>query len=240
MTARAWDRAAAAPDGAGGHLVLLDGRELRLPDGTRLRIDAAPLAAAIAAEWNEAGGGGRGGTYSFADLTLTRLAATETAQVAADPAGAIETLLRAADTDMLCYRASTPETLVRRQHAVWQPFLDWIEQEAGAAFVVTEGVMPAGQPEAVAAALRPWLARLDAGALAALLAIVPALGSLVLGLAVLDGRIGPSEAARIACLEAEWEAELWGEPETWRQARDRLAAELTTVRRFLDLRAETA
>ena len=145
MTAtRSWERAEAAADGT----ILLDRRELRLPEGGTLRLGSAPLAAAIAAEWNAAGGGARGGLYDLADLTLTRLAATEQLQVAPDPAATIETLLRAADTDMLCYRASTPAPLVRRQASVWQPFLDWIATETGAVFRVTEGVMPAAQPDA--------------------------------------------------------------------------------------------
>ena len=232
---RNWERAEAV-DGR----ILLDGRPLRLPDGGELRVAGAPLAAAIAAEWNAAGGGVRGGAYRFTDLTLTRLAATASLQVLADRAGTIEALLRAADTDMLCYRAHAPAPLVRRQQAVWQPFLDWIEAETGAAFRVTEGVMPAGQPDAVATALRPALERLDAASLAALLAVVPALGSVVLGMAFLAGRIGLAQAAAVATLEAEWEAEQWGEAETWRAARDRLEADLACVQHFLELCADAA
>lgn len=232
---RSWDRAEAA-DGT----ILLDGRALSLPEGGTLRIAQAALAHAIAAEWNAAGGGRRGGAYDIADLTLTRLAATEQLQVAPDRAATIGTLLRAADTDMLCYRAGTPPGLVRRQDAVWQPHLDWIEADTGARFRLTEGVMPAAQPNEVGEALRPVLERLDAGALAALLAAVPALGSLVLGLALVARRVGAAGAAAIATLEAEWEAGLWGEPETWHATRDRLAADLAEVQRFLALRAGTA
>ena len=232
---RNWERAEAI-----GGKILLDGRELRLPEGGALRIDRPGLAAAIAAEWNAAGGGVRGGSYRFTDLTLTRLAATGSLQVDADRSATIEALLRAADTDMLCYRASAPAPLVRRQQAVWQPFLDWIEAETRAVFRVTEGVMPAAQPEAVMAAMRRVIERLDAGALASLLAVVPALGSLVLGLAFLAGRIGAAAAAAAATLEAGWEAEQWGEPETWLAARDLLEAELAKVRRFLELRAGEA
>ena len=238
MTAvRGWDQAEATPAGDGVFTVRLDGRELRLPDGSRLLLGDAPLAAAVAAEWNAAGGGQRGGAYGFADLTLTRLAATESITVAADRAGAVDTLLDAAGTDTLCFRAASPPELVRRQHASWQPWLDWIADRTGAAFVPTEGVMPVDQPPEVAACLRPVLEQLSPAALAALLAAVPALGSLVLGLALVEGRLPPAAAARLALLEAEWEAEQWGETDEWRHLGARLAAELETVGRFLALRA---
>ena len=92
----------------------------------------------------------------------------------------------------------------------------------------------------MAASLRPVLARLDASALASLLAVVPALGSLVLGLAFIAGRIGTEAAAAVATLEAEWEAEQWGEPDTWRATRDRVASDLAKVRQYLALRASEA
>ncbi len=229
---RDWDRATVAAGGS----ILLDGRELHLPGGERLRVRGAALAHAIAAEWDAAGGGRRGGRYDVADLTLTRLAATETVQVAADRDAAVAALLRAADTDMLCYRAEVPAGLVRRQEAAWQPQLDWIEGQTGVRFAVTVGVMPAAQPPAVASALQAAIDRLDEASLASLLAVVPALGSLVLGLAFLAKRLAPEEAASVAGLEAAWEAELWGDREMVVARQAKLSAELALVRRYLALR----
>ena len=62
---------------------------------------------------------------SFADTPLTRLAGTAQQRIAPDPAPTIDAIARYAESDMLCYRAETPEELVARQMRAWQPWLDW-------------------------------------------------------------------------------------------------------------------
>ena len=62
-------------------------------------------------------GGGKGGDMSFADTPLTRLAGTAQQRIAPDPAPTIDAIARYAESDMLCYRAETPEELVRPSDA---------------------------------------------------------------------------------------------------------------------------
>ena len=49
---------------------------------------------------------------SFADTPLTRLAGTAQQRIAPDPAPTIDAIARYAESDLLCYRAETPEELV--------------------------------------------------------------------------------------------------------------------------------
>ena len=84
---------------------------MHLPGGAVLRVDAEPLARAIAEEW-QAAGGGKGGEMSFADTPLTRLAGTAQQRIAPDPAPTVDAIARYAESDLLCYRAETPEELV--------------------------------------------------------------------------------------------------------------------------------
>src|SRR5271157_3927824 len=117
---RFWDTASVAPAGH-GFAVLLDGRPMQLPGGPELRIRPRRLAEAIAAEW-QAAGGTKGGEMSFADTPLTRLAGTAQQRVAPDPAPTIDAIARYAESDLLCYRAETPDELVARQAREWQPW----------------------------------------------------------------------------------------------------------------------
>lgn len=236
MATRTWTAVAVVGDDVAGFRVTLDGRDMLLPDGTPLRLPDRALAEAVAAEW-AAAGGGKGGRYGLDALPLTRLAATELVQVRADREEALAALLRGADSDMLCYRAGSPAPLARRQEALWQPVLDRLASETGARMRVAEGVMPFEQDPATVARLRATLERAEDAALAGLLAAVPAVGSLALGLGLVAGHVAPEAAARLALLDAAWEAERWGEAGEVEARIASLARTLGAVRRYLELRA---
>ncbi|MBP0645119.1 hypothetical protein J8J17_25345, partial [Mycobacterium tuberculosis] len=65
----------------------------------------------------------------------------------------LEDVLRFASSDMLCYRAGSPERLVKRQTDLWDPIIDWAASDLGARFVLAEGVMHVEQPRETLAAL---------------------------------------------------------------------------------------
>jgi chaperone required for assembly of F1-ATPase len=190
--------------------VLLDGRILRIPQGPPLVLPTRALAEAVAAEWRAAGGG-KGGETSFADLPLTRLAGTAQLRVAPDPEPVVLAIARYAASDLLCYRAERPETLVRRQHDQWQPWLDWADRRFGARLRVAHGVMPAAQESAATASLAAAVAARPAPDLAALGVAVPALGSVVLGLALAEEVLAPDAAFELSVLDERFQAEQWGE-----------------------------
>ncbi len=230
---RFWNDARAAPDPA-GHAILLDGRMLRLPGGAVLRVGPAALAAAIAAEW-QAAGGARGGEMSFADTPLTRLAGTAQERIAPDPAPVVTVLASYGATDPLCYRAETPATLVRHQHAHWQPWLDWAALHLDANLLTGAGVIAIAQPEASLTALRRAVAALDPLALAALGLAVPALGSLVLGLALARRALPAAEAHRLGALDELYQVSLWGEDAQAAARRAAVAADIALAGRMFAL-----
>ncbi|MGH7041556.1 MAG: ATP12 family chaperone protein [Acetobacteraceae bacterium] len=230
---RFWEQATLDP-GADGHAILLDGRPLRLPGGVELRVGPAPLAAAIAAEW-QAAGGGQGREMSFADTPLTRLAGTAQERIAPDHGPTIATLVRYAESDLLCYRATAPETLVRRQHAAWQPWLDWAARSLDAPLRVAAGIVALRQPRSSIAALSRAVAGRDALVLAALGVAVPALGSLVLGLALAEGALDPVTAHALGALDELYQAERWGEEAEAMTRRRAGAEDIALAVRFMAL-----
>ena len=230
---RFWDHAVAVTRPEGGHAVLLDGRPLRLPGGQPLATASGPLADAIAAEW-QAAGERKGGEMSMEAVPLTRLLGTAQDRVAPDPAAMVAGLAKYAETDLLCYRAEDPD-LAAMQAREWQPLLDWAAQAHGAVLAVTEGLMPVPQPAESLAALRAAIAAHRAEELAALGLAVPALGSLVLGLAVSAGRLAATEAHRLAILDETFQEIRWGEDPARSDLRARVAEDLALVERFLAL-----
>jgi len=230
---RFWDQATAEPaDGA--YAILLDGRPMHLPGGTTLRVPHPPLAHAIADEWQRAGGG-KGGEMSFADTPLTRLAGTAQHRVAADPAPTADAIARYAESDLLCYRAETPQALVRRQQAAWQPWLDWAEQRYGVKLLVTSGIVAIRQPREAIATLHAAVGGLDPWALAALGVAVPALGSVILGLALAEQAVDPAAAHTLGALDEMFQAEQWGEDAEAAARRRAVADDIAVAARLIAL-----
>ncbi|HEY2617651.1 MAG TPA: ATP12 family protein [Acetobacteraceae bacterium] len=230
---RFWDTATIDRTDA-GHAILLDGKTMHLPGGDILLVDAEPLARAIAEEW-QAAGGGKGGEMSFADTPLTRLAGTAQQRIAPDPAPTIDAIARYAESDLLCYRAERPEELIARQTRAWQPWLEWAALTYDAPLRIGSGIAYVRQHRGSVAALRRAVSALDVAALAALGVAVPALGSLVLGLAVAEGRLDAATAHELGALDELFQAEAWGEDAEAVARRATIAADIALAARFLQL-----
>ena len=212
----------------GGYAVLLDGKPINTPAGRRLMTQAAALAAAVAAEWLA-----QGEEILPQTMPLTRLAGTAIDKVSIARDAVVDEMVRYAGTDLLCYRAESPRELAARQAAMWQPVLDWAEDEFGAELRVTRGMMPVEQPPLSLHALRRAIAELDDLRLTALADLVPALGSLVLGLAVACGWMDAESAFDASQLDELWEEEQWGEDSEATKRRENLRADVLAGGRLL-------
>jgi chaperone required for assembly of F1-ATPase len=230
---RFWDAAAVGPTGF-GYEILLDGKPMRLPSGAVLAVRAPRLAAAIAGEW-QAAGGAKGGEMSFADTPLTRLAGTAIERIAPDPAPTIDAIARYGETDLLCYRAATPDKLVQRQHLLWAPWLDWAAVTLDAPLRVTTGIGYVKQHRDSIAALRRAVAGQTPDALAALGIAVPALGSLVLGLALAAGEMDGETAYTLGALDELFQAEQWGEDDEAVHRRAGIRSDILLAERYIVL-----
>jgi len=230
---RFWETVAIDPSNA-GYAILLDGKPMHLPGGALLRVEGESLARAIAEEWQEVGGG-KGGDMSFADTPLTCLAGTAQQRIAPDPMPTVDAIARYAESDLLCYRADTPEELVARQAREWQPWLDWVALTYDAPLRIARGVGYVKQYRDSVSALRRAVAGLDVAALAALGVAVPALGSLVLGLALAEGRLDAAAAHSLGALDELYQAQAWGEDAAAAARRRAIAADIAHATRFLQL-----
>jgi chaperone required for assembly of F1-ATPase len=233
---RFWNEVEVARDDR-AHTILLDGKPMHLPGGGLLCVGPAPLAQAIAVEWREAGRG-EGNEVSFTDTPLTRLAGTAQIRVAPDPATTADAIARYGETDLLCYRAEIPVALAQRQAREWQPWLDWAALTYDAPLRVTAGISPIRQHRDSIAALRRAVSALDPHTLTALGIAVPALGSLILGLALADGKLDPGSAHALGVLDELFQEELWGADHEAVRRRANIAADIALAARYVALTRE--
>lgn len=226
---RFWTDVGVTPT-ADGFSVTLDGRPIRTPAKAALCLPTRALAAAIAAEWHD-----QDETIRPDTMPLTRASNTAIDRMPRQRGAVAAELLRWGETDLLCYRAETPDALAERQRAGWDPMLDWAARELGARMAVTAGVVPCAQPAGALAALRAELDAQDDFALTALSELVALSGSLILALAVRHGHAAPDTAWTLSRIDEDWQQALWGtDAEAARQAADRRAAFLR-AHRFLAL-----
>jgi chaperone required for assembly of F1-ATPase len=230
---RFWDVATINPTEA-GYQILLDGKPMRLPGGAPLTVTAPRLAEAIAAEW-QAAGGAKGGEMTFADTPLTRLAGTAAERIAPDPAPTVDAIARYGESDLLCYRAETPPALVQRQQQRWTPWLEWATLTLDAPLRVTTGVGYVKQHHDCISALRRAVAAQTPDTLAALGIAVPALGSLVLGLALAAGALDGETAYALGALDELFQVEQWGEDEEAAARRAAIRQDVLLAERYIAL-----
>jgi chaperone required for assembly of F1-ATPase len=214
----------------GGHGVALDGRLVKTAGRRDLIVPSPALAAAIAAEWEAQHGEIRRET-----MPLMRLAGVTIDRDAARREAVVRQIADYAGTDLVCYRAAHPSALAARQQAIWQPLLDWAIERYAAPLTVASGVIPSSQPAASLAAFTAAVAAYEDFALTALHAATAACGSLVIALALFEGRLDAAEAFTASQLDESFQIEAWGEDREQAERRAALSAEIAAAARFLAL-----
>jgi chaperone required for assembly of F1-ATPase len=136
---------------------------------------------------------------------------------------------------MLCYRAESPEPLIERQAAAWDPLLEWARTRYDVHFVVTAGIMHQPQPPATLARLGEAVAARSAFELAPLAPIVTITGTLVGALALIEGATDAATLWTAAHIDEDWQAELWGRDPLALAAYEERQRDFNAAVRFLTL-----
>jgi chaperone required for assembly of F1-ATPase len=201
---RFYAEAIASPRGD-GHAVLLDGRPLRTPGKLVLILPTAALADAIAAEW-----AAQKDQIDPMSMPLTRLANSVRDQVDGREREVRADIAKYAGSDLVCYRADSPEGLVAAQAQAWDPVLDWARADLGCDLAVGAGIVHVAQSAASRAAIEAAIAPFAGFRLASAHVMTTLLGSVVLALAVLHGRLTVDEAWAAAHVDEDWQIAKWG------------------------------
>lgn len=189
----------------GGHAVLLDGRMPKAPGGSPLILPTQGLAALVAEEWDA-----QDPHIVMTSMPAVRLAYTALEKVAAVREAVAGEVARYAGSDMLCYRAESPQALVREQARAWDPLLAWTASELGVRLEPTSGIIHRPQPAESLARVEVLALELDNFGLSALAHAAGLLGSAVLALALQRGRLGGREAHDLARIDEAFQEKHWG------------------------------
>jgi chaperone required for assembly of F1-ATPase len=214
----------------GGWGLALDGRPMGTPGKNALVLPTEALALAIAAEWDA-----QREEIRPATMPLFRLAATAIDRTVPQRDLVVSETANYAHTDLVCYRADHPPALAERQHAIWQPLIDWARLRYETSLAVTAGILPARQPPATLQVFASIVAAQDEFRLTALHSLTAACGSLIIALALFEGRLDCEAAFAASQLDESFQIEAWGEDSEATARRQSLAADIAAAARFVAL-----
>jgi chaperone required for assembly of F1-ATPase len=220
---RFW-KAAAAVTVADGHEVHLDGRPVKTPSGATLIVPTSSLAHAVAAEWQAVGS-----HVEFGDMPLTRLAFAAVDRLAAKRDDVVAEALRYAETDLLCYPSEYPEALQAREDAAWLPVLEWAHTELGLRFEQNLTLIHTPQPQGTLDRLGGMIAAMTPYEQAGLMAATPLFGSVILALAVWQGRLSGTDAFAASRVGEDFQAGIWGRDAEAEQRASELRANAVSI-----------
>ncbi|MEL7257000.1 MAG: ATP12 family protein [Pseudomonadota bacterium] len=226
---RFWKSARLAPSGS-GYGIQLDGRPVKTPAKSELVVPSEALAQAIALEWEA-----QGEVVNPLSMPMTRSANAAIDKVTVQHAEVAELVAAYGDTDLLCYRADGPDSLVTRQTETWDPLLDWACERFGARLEPVSGVMHRPQNPEALAILTHNVQEMDAFTLTAFHELVGLSGSLVIGFATLYDYAEPATLWSWSRIDETWQAEQWGVDDEAQELAEHKLGEFEHAKRFHDL-----
>jgi chaperone required for assembly of F1-ATPase len=227
-------KAVAVEPRAGGYAVLLDGKAIRTPGGRPFAAPSAALAERIAEEWRGQGERVMPGTMPLTQLLNTALDRMGEGKIRNE---AVAEIAGYAATDLVCFRAPHPPALAARQRAAWQPLIHWLAERYGAALAVTDSLTAPAQAADTLERIAAAVAAQSALRLAALQLATGALGSVVIALALAEGRLDAEAAFEAAHLDEIHQMEEWGEDAEAKKRLEGIRADIAAAAEFLRLAA---
>jgi len=211
---RFWEKASVV-ETENGFGITLDGRSVKTPSKTPLVVDFRAIADDIAAEWMA-----QGEQVDPATMPTTRMANSVIDKVTVNRDAIIDMLSDYAGSDLLCYRATTPQELIDEQARVWDPLLDWSANAMKAPFQATQGVMYVDQPAQSIEVYRAKLQSMNNYQLAGAHDLITISGSMVVAMGLMTNHLDVDQAWSAVSVDEIWQEKQWGADEEAQQAQE--------------------
>ncbi len=213
-----------------GFGIELDGRAVKTPLKRLLSVPNEPLADAITVEWEA-----QVDVIDPLTMPLTKHANSAIDRIEVRKDAVVDELAAFGASDLVCYRADSPDKLVARQAQHWDGVVKSMETRLGARFILVQGVMFQAQPPETLDLLKGQIAAHDAFTLAALHTITNLTGSVLIALALVDGDLSEQAGWAAAHVDEDWQIEQWGSDEEAQKRRVTRLEEYSAALKFTRL-----
>ncbi len=194
----------------GGYHILLDGKSIKTKSGAHLCAPTEKIALLIMQEWSD-----QIDNISPDTMPFTQILNTKIDRISRERTTMSAYVLKYLDTDLICYFADKPQTLIDQQKDKWQIWIDWFEREFGYRLQTTTGLAALTQDAGAHDAIAKYVAALNDDHFTILQLVTSVSGSLILGLAMVKGAANAQQIFD-ACFveenfrEAMYDAEKYG------------------------------
>ncbi|KRA45792.1 ATP12 family chaperone protein [Devosia sp. Root635] len=214
----------------GGFVVTLDGRPVRTP-GRKLPVvvPAAAIATAMAEEW-----AGQGEFIDPATMPMVRLVNSAVESGEEMIPAFREEVIKFASTDLMLYRAESPQELVSEQEVAWDNALTTLARHFGVSFQPTMGIIHQSQPKPTLDRLAEALGNENLLTMTALVSITGLTGSGLLAIGLWSKLFSPDQVWKAAHVDEDYQISQWGQDEEAADRRARRRVEFDTAVAVLD------
>ena len=210
--------------------IALDGRNVKTPLKAPLVLPNRTLAEAVAAEWDA-----QIEVINPHAMPLTKLANTAIDRAVAEKSKITAEILEFAGSDMVCYRAESPEGLVLRQTTHWNPIIAWAKSDLNAGFETVSTITHRRQSAEALQALEAHITAFDPFSFVTVHNLTTLTGSALLAAMIAAGKISADAAWLAANVDEDWQIGTWGEDAEAMARREGRLSEFLACAKFLNL-----
>ena len=182
-----------------GYALLLDGKPIKTKAGQPLVAPSELIANEAVQEWaNQAD------VIDPDTMPITQILNTKIDRISIERNAMTRAILKYLDTDLLCYLADQPKELAELQNKKWAQWRNWAETKFGHTIETTSGIQALSQPAGLHQVIEKHVHDLDDDRFTILQIIVPLSGSLILGLALVDGAVNAKDVYEACFVEEDF------------------------------------
>lgn len=189
-----------------GYEIHLDGRAVKTKDRATLIAPNEAIAQLVQAEWSAQSEHVQPDT-----MPVTQILSTQIDKISGERENITPALLKYVNTDYICYPADDPPDLVIRQNEHWQPWQNWISEQAGTPLLTTTRLGALEQPKAIHETIESLIRGLNDAQFTVLQIVCASAGSIILSLAFTYQKLPAQALFNAIRVEEHHKADLYNE-----------------------------
>ena len=209
--------------------LLLDNKKLTTPMKKELVLPSEILVNELLREWDQ-----NSDNINIDDLVFYGVLSTAIDKVNLKKDAYVNDIIDFIDTDLICYRAESPNDLIALQNKSWNPILLLIEKYIDVKIKVFKGIMPSNQDQKVHTEIKKLISNLSDVQISVLHRITNLIGSIFLSLCILKKDLLKEDAFECSFLDELWQAKNWGHEEDASIKRNKIRLELNRLIHFVN------
>ena len=146
----------------------------------------------------------------------------------------IEQLSLYLNSDVVCYFASSPNDLVKKQNKNWLPMIRFMQDVYNINILYTSKISAISQPKDSLAKLKEILKSKNCFELSAIGVLVQLTNSIIISLALVNDKINAKDAYEISNLEEIYQSSFWGKDEEAFTRLKAISIDIKNVKKYFE------